>query len=246
MTGEQEIRSCGDCRAAIAANPASPRIGEHVAQCAECRAWRDELRALDADIARALAVPVPGFALPELPDLPEAGVTPLAPVRRRRLPATAWLAAAASVTVALALGLRMAGDEAESGTALGEQILAHISHEKFSLVVSDRAVGGDRLARVLPASVAQLGPDAPLVSYAQTCEINGRPVPHLVMQGAHGPVTILLMPEETVDAPQAFGDGVLSGVILPVGDGSIAVVGEDPDDIRRVEQTMKNSVTWST
>jgi hypothetical protein len=245
MTDEQAIRNCSECREAAAADPASPRVAEHVTHCVECRAWRDELLAFDADIARALAVPVPELVLPELPDLPEAGVTPLVP-RRRRLPAAAWLAAAASVAIAVALGLRLAGDDAATGNALGEQVLAHISHESFSLVVSERAVGDDRLARVLPANVARLGPDAPLVSYAQSCEINGHSVPHLVMQGAHGPVTILLMPEEKIDAPQEIADGVLSGVILPVGDGSIAIVGQDPDDIRQVEETMKNSVTWRT
>ncbi len=246
MTDEPAIRDCSDCRAEIAADPASARIGEHLAQCAECRAWRDELLALDSDIALALAVPVPELALPELSGQPEAGMTPLAPARRRRLPALAWLAAAASVAIALALGWRTAGEDSAAEAALGEQILAHISHENFSLVVSDVAVGDDRLARVLPANVARLGPDAPLVSYAQTCVINGHTVPHLVMQGAHGPVTILLMAEEKVGAPVEIGDGVLSGVILPVGEGSIAVVGEDPDDIRSIEQAMKNSVTWRT
>jgi hypothetical protein len=246
MTDEHAIRNCSECREAIAADPASAPIAEHVAHCVECRAWRDELLAFDADIARALALPVPKLVLPELPELPEAGVTSLVPSQRRRLPAVAWLAAAASVAIAVALGLRLGGEDAATGNALGEQVLAHISHESFSIVVSERAVGDDRLARVLPANVARLGPDAPLVSYAQSCEINGHSVPHLVMQGAHGPVTILLMPEEKIDAPREIDDGVLSGVILPVGDGSIAIVGQDPDDIRQVEETMKNSVTWRT
>ena len=38
-----------------------------------------------------------------------------------------------------------------------------------------------------------------LVSYAQTCIINGRSIPHLVIQGKDGPVTLLLMPEEMGD-----------------------------------------------
>ena len=246
---DEIIRDCSACREEIAANPASPRIAEHVALCEGCRAWRDELQAFDADLARALAVRVPQLELPKLPELPElrdADVTPLVVPPRRRVPAFAWLAAAASVAVAVALGLRLQGGSDALATPLGDQILAHISHESFSLVVSDRAVGGERLSRILPATMATLGPDAPLVSYAQTCEINGHPVPHLVMQGAHGPVTILLMPEEKVDAPLEFGDGALRGVVLPVGDGSIAIVGEDPDDIRQIEETMKNSVTWST
>jgi hypothetical protein len=54
------------------------------------------------------------------------------------------------------------------------------------------------------------------------------------------------MPQEKLDAPERIGNGVLSGVLLPVGDGSIAIVGENPQDLERLEETMKNSVTWRT
>lgn len=243
---------CSECRDALAANPSTEAVREHLEKCADCRAWRDELRALDLRIAKALAVPVPPLDLPGLSELPEqpeatvtAKVTGIDGPRARRIVRSGWFALAASVLVAVTLGVYFGGGKV-SAQSLGEQVLTHIDHESFSLVVSDRAVGTDRLARIVPAGIARLGPDTGLVTYAQSCVINGHTVPHLVVQGEQGPVTILLMSEEKVDGPQRIANEKLQGVILPVGDGSIAIVGEHGNDLGQLGEAVKNSVTWRT
>jgi anti-sigma factor RsiW len=238
-------RACEECRAAIAADPATDSLCEHLAGCPACRAWQVEMRALNARIARALAVAVPAVKTPALDDTAILAETRAAERPRSARSPGAWFALAASVLVAVFLGVRLMNGGVPD-EPLGQQVLAHIDHEAFSLTVTDRGVGSERLARIVPASVAVLGPDTPLVTYAQSCEINGHPVPHLVVQGEHGPVTILLMQYEQVDGPQHIGDGILTGVILPVGKGSIAIVGRDASDLDALEQTMKKAVAWQT
>lgn len=242
MTGADMPRVCDEYRERITAEPGSDRLSGHLEACPDCRAYHVEMLAFDADIARALAVPVPDLDPAALQDL-EFEHDIFTAKRRRSVPGSAWLALAATVVLGAVIGLRYAGEEL-TAPSLGEQILVHISHESGSLVRSGQAVGSERLARIVPANIAELGPETGLVTYAQSCVINGHSVPHLVVQGEHGPVTILLMPHETVAEAQEFGDGVLQGVILPVGEGSIAIVGEDPSDLDRLGQTMKNSVNW--
>jgi hypothetical protein len=88
--------------------------------------------------------------------------------------------------------------------------------------------------------------DVGLITYAQSCSINGKDVPHLVIQGAHGPITILLMPHESV-AEATTLDGVnVKGIILPVGDGSIAIIGDREEQLDQVKESVLDSVTWST
>jgi Protein of unknown function (DUF3379) len=239
------MTDCDRCRAAIAADPDTGCEREHLAQCPACRAWQADMRDLDARLARALAVAVPRLQLPDLDALPDNVATLERPPGGQRASSLRWLALAASLVVAAFVGIRLMNADTPA-TALGDEVLAHIDHEAFSLAVTDRSVGAERLARVVPANVAVLPPDMPLVTYAQSCEINGHSVPHLVVQGEHGPVTILLMEHEKVDAPQHIGDGVLSGVILPVGGGSIAIVGQEAGDLEAVEKTMKNAVAWRT
>jgi hypothetical protein len=94
--------------------------------------------------------------------------------------------------------------------------------------------------------VARLDHDAGLITYARSCEINGRTVPHLVIQGEHGPITILLMPEEAIAEAVSLDGENTHGVILPVGDGSIAIIGAREEKLERVEKSVLNSVMWST
>jgi hypothetical protein len=85
-----------------------------------------------------------------------------------------------------------------------------------------------------------------LVTYAMTCVINGHTVPHMVIQGARGPVTILLLAEETINAAIPIeGEGV-RGIVLPVGSGSIAVIGERDEPLDKIQEQVVNSVHWKT
>ena len=239
---------CNDYRQTVAADPAAvPAAAEaHAISCAGCAAWRDEMQALDARIARALKIRVPELQLPELPAPDDANVAVLAGRRSRAAGRTpVWLALAATVAFAAVLGYRVL-DKDVSGQTLADQVLAHVDHEPYALRVSDRAVDPERLARVLPANSATLADNAGLITYAQSCVINGHEVPHLVIQGRNGPVTILLMPEETIDEAQTFDGTSVNGVILPVGSGSIAIIGESGEDLEAVRQSVVHSVSWST
>jgi hypothetical protein len=41
------------------------------------------------------------------------------------------------------------------------------------------------------------------------------------------------------------GDSI-NGVILPVGGGSVAIIGEREEKLEAIQQNVVNSVTWST
>jgi len=235
------MNDCNTYREAIAANPWL-ESDEHVSQCESCQAFRDELRTLDRQIAAALSVPVPELKMPELADIDVSKVTTLP---ARRITAPAWLAVAATVTIVAVLGFRMLGSEL-SYPSLADEIIAHLDHEPYALRITDKAVSDARLARVVPADVATIDTGIGLFTYAQSCVIDGKRVPHLVIQGEYGPVTILLMPEQKVDTAQRIDGQSINGIILPVGDGSIAIIGETGEDLERIQNNVKSSVTWST
>ncbi len=242
MTVKDIMNTCEEYREAIAAEPSFDGGASHLSQCASCQAFREEMQALDLRIAGALALSVPEFDMPELADIDTSNVTALP---QRRFGTPIWLAVAATVTLAAFIGFRMVGSDLSNDT-LAEQILAHIDYEPYALRVVDEAVSAQQLARVIPASVAIMDHSAGLISYAQSCRINGREVPHLVIQGENGPVTILLMPEEKISGAQTIQGENVRGVILPVGDGSIAIIGVDGERLERIEEQVMNSVTWST
>ena len=224
--------NCEDYREAIAADPSYEGGEAHLSECGGCRSYRDDMRALDRRIEKALSLHVPDFDMPELSDLDTDNVVALP--ARRRVSTPAWFAIAATVVIAAFVGIRMVGSNV-TYPSLVEEIVAHLDHEPRALRVTDTPVSDELLARVVPASLADMNHEAGLITYARSCPINGKKVPHLVIQGNFGPVTILLMPDE-----------MINGVILPVGSGSIAIIGEIAEDLENIQQNVMNSVAWST
>lgn len=245
--------NCEEYRAAIAADPSFDDSAGHLSDCAACQTYRAEILELEQTISRALRLDVPELRVPDLPELAAedslnsstAMPDNVTVLPKRSWAPPSWLALAATVVVAALLGIRLlsSGIEYES---LADEVLAHLDHEPYALRITDVAVSDSRLASVVPANVAQMDHSAGLITYAQSCVINGHEVPHLVIQGERGPVTILLMPEEMISGPQQLQGVNINGVILPVGSGSIAIIGESDEFLEKIQQQVLKSATWTT
>jgi hypothetical protein len=236
-----QIMNCEDYRQAVAADPSFDGGAGHLADCSSCQEYRQEMLALERKIGLAMAIGVPKLVMPELPDIESVVTLP----HRHRITTPAWFAMAATVVLAAVLGVRMFSSSIEYDS-LADEVLAHLQHEPYALRVTDEAVPDARLEAVVPATVAKFDRNAGLITYAQSCVINGNEVPHLVIQGERGPVTILLMPDERSTEAVAFGNATTKGVILPVGGGSIAILGERDERLEKFEQSVVKSVMWST
>ena len=249
MNASGKIMNCEDYREAIAADPSESFEGgpAHAAACESCSSYRAEMQALDLTIAQALAIDVPELKIPELPPLGEEdGKVVNMPFRRAsRITTPAWIGIAASFALAAVIGLQFTGNGPAADQLLAEQVLAHLDHEPWALKVTDVAVSEERFARVVDPAVRTIDRDIGLVTYARTCIINGMSIPHLVIQGEKGPVTLLLMPDEMVSSAVTLSGESVNGVILPVGNGSIAIIGERDERIQDLKQRVVDSVEWS-
>lgn len=247
MTTSGKNMNCEDYKKAIAADPAglTDSVAEHVAACEVCAGFAGEMRSLNDRIAAALAIDVPGFAMPELPEIVDDNVVNLPFRGKQRVSTPVWIGIAAGFALAAIIAVRMTGDYQGAGLSLADEVLAHLDHEPGSLVVTNVAVSEERFSQVVNPSVGTMDRSVGLVTYAQSCEINGRTIPHLVIQGEKGPITLLLMPDEMIDTVTILqGEGV-GGVILPVGKGSIAIIGERDEPLEGVRKRVIDSVEWS-
>lgn len=246
MSASKDKMNCDEYREAFAADPAFEDDTGHVAACAACAEFKAEILALNASIFQAMEIDVPELSMPDLPpiDSVEEKVVSLESRRKPTLSMPAWIGIAATVTLAAFIGIRYIPDSNISDAELADEILAHMDHEPWAMQATDVAVTNERLADVMASNGGTMRSDVGLVSYAQTCIINGRSIPHLVIQGEDGPITLLLMPEEMVSMPVQLNGRGISGVILPVGDGSIALVGEKTFDVNDLKERVVNSVEW--
>lgn len=201
-----------DCRHArlhIGAAPHElpPEVQTHVAGCGECGRFLDETRALDGRVRSALEVPLARFR------------GRAAPVRRFALAASVLLAVMIS-------GLWLLGPQ----RVLAAEVVRHIEHEAASWE-HEQLLTPSEFAAVLKESGVEIDPTMPVV-YAAACPFRGRRVPHFVVRTASGPVTVMLLAHEKVRMRTSFSESGMQGVLLPLREGSVAIVaraGEAPE-----------------
>ncbi|MBV8496021.1 MAG: DUF3379 family protein, partial [Gammaproteobacteria bacterium] len=179
--------NCEQARLVIGAEPGggSSDLEEHLRTCSACSRFQDEMRRLDDSIRRALQRP------------PEVGGrrTHAAPARWRQL------ALAASVLLAVLAGVGVW--LLRPSDTLAREVVAHVAAEPDSWLAREH-VDAQGIDAALRGSGVELGIVSDKVTYAQSCWFHGRYVPHLVVQTAHGPVTVMILRHEPVSARRTF------------------------------------------
>ena len=245
-----------DYKKAIAADPWSTVDvdSEDAAARESCAEFQQEMQALDKQIADALAIKVPEMRMPDLPPLEATedeatdNVVSLKPKQKPSFSMPSWIGMAAALALAAIVTFQYLPDNNISDDDLVVQILEHMDHEPWAMEVTNVSVTEDRLDQVFDESGGTMEGELGLVTYAESCIINGRRIPHLVIQGENGPVTMLMLPEEQVSSPVPIDGEGIQGVILPFGgdgEGSIALIGERDFDAERLKNRVVNSVEWS-
>jgi hypothetical protein len=133
---------------------------------------------------------------------------------------------------------------------LAADVVAHMAGEPQAWARTDIAVPPADLAEVLSDAHMRLGPAAGMVSYASSCTFRGHLVPHLVVQTAMGPVTVMVLVHDSVPKQAPFAKEGYRGVIVPVpGHGSIAVLarGQEADlgAIKEIAARVQNAIVWT-
>ena len=236
--------NCDEYKQAVGADPSFDGGAGHLSECLSCQEYRRDMQALDQKIGRALALEVPELTMPSLDGVDTGNVVTLE--SRRPVAMKTWFSVAATVALAVFIGFRYLPDNSTGYASLGDEVLAHVTHEPAALRVTDQKVSDEHLHDVVPASIANMDHSSGIITFAETCPISGYDVPHLVIQGEHGPITIMLLPNEKISAAISLKDENSHGVILPVGDGSIAIVGSREEKLEDVQKKILQSVTWET
>jgi len=219
--------NCGEARLLLGAEPhaSTAQLEEHLKGCPSCQRLREEMRALDADIRRALEQP------------------PLIPAVRAARPSTAWRPWALAASVLLALTAVLAVWVVRPSATLAHEVVAHVQAEPDSWLAKEHVGAGDISGALKGAGVA-LNVSSDRIMYAQSCWFRGHYVPHLVVQTDKGPATVLLLRHEHVPMRRSFHEDGMSGVLVPLGSGSIAVLTRGSGDAGAIAHQMQQQVHW--
>ncbi len=197
-------------------------VEAHVAGCADCRRFRDETLALDGRLRSALELPLENFRAP----------ASAAPPRRWALAASVILAIFAGAGIWL---LRPA-------PALAGEVAEHVRHEAGSWEMRE-PLPASQVAEVLRLAGVQFDTHLPVV-YAMACPFRGQRVPHFVVQTANGPMTVMLLAHQPVAKRTEFSEQGIRGVLLPAGEGSVALLSRESEVPAQVAAEIVGGVRW--
>jgi hypothetical protein len=239
------MMACDQYRRAILADPhgVSAEMRLHVAGCHDCTQYTERVQRFEDRLDRALRVDIDAAATPT------RGLRGLGPrLRRSRRARRRWLAAAASLLLAcvVAGGLWLVAP----GSSLAADVVSHMAGEPEAWASTSIPVPQPQLDAVFSESHMRLKANAGLVTYASSCLFRGHQVPHLVVQTAAGPVTVMVLTHEATRGQQRFHDQGYQGVIEAVpGHGSLAVlergVAFDEQTIDAVVTQVQNAIDWT-
>ncbi|MDE1886990.1 MAG: DUF3379 family protein [Gammaproteobacteria bacterium] len=235
--------NCLDVRRTLGAEPQrrDAWILEHCKVCVQCAAFLKDMLALDQRVERALNIEVPK-------DL-EARIVFRAefrPAGRRRV--YPWLAAAAAVVLAVAVGVGLWQYRQNSTAMLGQALVAHVMNpDEADALDPDRPTIRDVsfVTTVLSRAGIRMNGSMDDITYARACPFRGEMVAHLVVRGRDGPVTVLLLPHIHVGQPTHFNEQGFEGVILPDDQGSIAIIANNPTPMAPIAHEFMKMVEWS-
>ncbi len=235
--------NCLEFRRELLQDPhaASEALLEHEAQCEECARFSRRTRAREATLRELLNGPVPP---PELAERIRLAARMQQRADRRR---PFWLAAAASVMLAVSLSMAsLYGHRIErSHMDLAQSVIDHIGDEAKHLHTQGLAPP-DRVHEVFARFGAELKGSIGEVVFAAECLMRNRTGIHLILKGRQGPVTVFLMPDERPGRMVPVHREGFDGEILPTAWGALAVVGESGELIDPLARRITRAVRWGS
>lgn len=233
--------NCLEFRRAAGADPRqlSAAAVAHRDACPQCVAHLRQLLAMDATIRKALQITVP-------PGRKAGDIAPRAPAVAAAVFANPrrWYALAASILGGVLVGVVLWASGPRN--ALARDVLGHIAHEPESLVVTQVPADAERVREVLARDGVRLRSNMGLVTYVMSCSFRGHEVPHLVVQTAGGPVTVLVLRDEPATRAMKFHEQGYVGTIEPAGPGSIAVIGGSAAQVQEAAERVEAAIEWTT
>lgn len=228
--------NCLDVRRILSTDSSHNRLEleEHLASCSSCARFVVETEQFEAVLSEALHIDVPD-GLADRIILSKS----MAAKRDKRQRRNKYFAIAASLflTVNLVGGLLYIN----APYALDQVALRHVVDEEHHLYEKNN-IQLAQLNNVLKALNVRLDKNIGKTTYAGLCHIRKYRGGHVVMQGKTSPVTLLLMPGEYVSQQASMNNSKFSGVILPIKNGSVAIISKDKTDLEHYTRAVRQSL----
>ncbi|HQT00047.1 MAG: hypothetical protein B7Y26_13240 [Hydrogenophilales bacterium 16-64-46] len=233
--------NCLEFRRAALANPHHPGHDAlaHEADCPACARFYRELRLQEEQLYEAMCVPVPeGLADRILLRRASSWREWLAP--RIAVPALA-----ASLMLAVVLGVVWKQTQGMPAETLAMGIAAHVEHDAHALAASAEVPAATLMTSARRGGLDSLIPPG-RPTYVDHCPLpGGGSGEHIVFDTPHGKITLIIMPTKKITMPLRLDRNGLTVSLMPAGEGSIALVTANPQTIEEAEKWARQTLRWA-
>lgn len=210
-------------------------LAEHRLACQPCQRFATQTLAMEHVLKEAAKVDVPeGLASRIL--LRQRLETRRDTIRRNGL----WAIAA---TFVLSIGLAIYFPTT-APLSLEASVLAHVEDEQRHMNAHDN-VSFDTVNQRMRKYGMQLKQPVATVNFAMSCPMRFSRGFHMVLQGDHGPVTVLMMPGDYIAQRKHVADQRFQGVVMPTQLGSMAILAENAQDLASIEKRLQTSLQFT-
>jgi len=217
-----------------------PAMDAHRAACGACAAEYRRVHELESGLRDALQVPVPA-------DLERRILERVQAPRSPNKPANPRLALAAALLLGVAVGglATWQWDANRRAQPALDLALLKVFKSDDAPLRMDATVEPEQVPAVLAKLGARLAGSPGPIHYAKSCTIRGQDAVHLVLGDNAGRVTVFLLPAERSGEQQSLIGDRVNGVIMPLGRGSMALLGASSADLRGVAERIRRSLVWN-
>lgn len=152
------------------------------------------------------------------------------------------LGVAASVLLSVVVGISIW--VSRDGPTLDREVVRLIDEAEHALVPVVPVALQQIRASLKPVGI-DLTREIGVVTFASPCVVRGKLAGHLVLRGEKAPISILMMPNESLAERLDVDERDSVGVVVPSGRGAIAIVGARGEPLEAIENLLRNAVRWS-
>lgn len=218
----------------VAPNEIAGDACEHLQTCQSCQTFAEQEKGFEHTLAAAIQGDVPeGFRHSVRSYVVNNS-------------ATFWSLPKASLALAasliMAVGLVNLSGKPSADFPIDQLIVEHFAHDGDMAMKASHIVAGSSLARVSKQFGVRLTL-ASQISFAEKCPIGDSYGLHMVYQYKGQAITVIYMPDITLDATVPFNYAGLKGWVKPMEKGSLAVLGGATVDLPE-ESFAEQAIEW--
>nr|WP_297349388.1 DUF3379 domain-containing protein [uncultured Glaciecola sp.] len=200
------------------------------------QAFWDEVKAMDAQLAQAMNIPVPENFADKL--ILRQGMDEFTQKRKKR-PWYVAMAASVAMVVGVSYMTLLAGNN-----GLANDVFAHVSHEYMNkeMTMGGKNVTQEAINEKMATFNGSLSEDIGEVVSANYCYLNTIKSLHMIIRGKTGLVNLFVVTDnKSKELEEDFSNDELIGTSFLLSSAKIIIVGDDKEDVSQLQLVAKNA-----